>query len=115
MRVQAENARSMSISNRDGYAYTAPVGSYRPNAFHLYDMHGNVTEWCADWYAADYYSGSPTDDPQGPPSGEFRNFRGGGWHSTPGFFRMSNRGRHPPTRFNNKLGFRVVRELPASD
>ena len=57
------------LSRRDGYKWTAPIGKYRPNAFGLYDMHGNVWEWCSDWYDERYYEQSPVDDPQGPPLG----------------------------------------------
>lgn len=58
---------------------TMPVGSFPPNAWGLYDMHGNVWEWCNDWYGSDYYKTSPTNDPQGPSSGPCRVFRGGSW------------------------------------
>ncbi|HQU45660.1 MAG TPA: SUMF1/EgtB/PvdO family nonheme iron enzyme, partial [Pirellulales bacterium] len=60
---------------------TTTVGSYRDraNAFGLYDMHGNVWEWCADWYDSKYYDDSAADDPQGPAAGSFRVIRGGGW------------------------------------
>ena len=58
---------------------TCPVGSYRPNALGLYDMHGNVWEWCADWYAEDYYKTSPRCDPPGPSEGSKRVIRGGNW------------------------------------
>ncbi len=63
----------------DGFAFTAPVGKFKPNAFGLYDMHGNAAEWCRDWYDVDYFSQSPVDDPPGPGRGLFRVMRGGSW------------------------------------
>ncbi len=97
-----------TIKSRDGYVYTAPAGSYRPNAFGLCDMHGNVWEWCHDWYDADYYQGSPTTDPAGPLSGSFRVLRGGGWSLIAAFCRSANRSWNSPGYRCSYLGFRVA-------
>ena len=84
-----------------------PVGSKLPNAWGLYDMHGNVSEWCQDWYV-DYPSGSVTD-PSGATSGSLRVFRGGSWGSTAGSCRSAYRLRYLPSFRSSGLGFRVVR------
>ncbi len=72
-----------TIAARDGYIHTAPVGCYNPNAWGLFDMHGNVWEWCTDRFAGDYYKRSPADDPPGPAGTSSRVFRGGSWERTP--------------------------------
>ena len=66
-----------TIKASDGYVFTAPVGKFKPNAFGLYDMHGNAWQWCADRYGEEYYAKSPIDDPTGPDSGDVRVLRGG--------------------------------------
>ena len=72
-----QNNSDMEIN--DGYAQAAPVGSYEPNGYGLYDMAGNVAEWVADVYESDYYANSPSDNPTGPEFGEDRVVRGGSW------------------------------------
>jgi len=92
--------------------YAHQVGLKKPNAFGLYDMHGNVYEWCNDYYAEDYYKQSPEKDPTGPVSGSARVLRGGSW-----FFlftsisRCADRDRGDANDRSNTYGFRLVREL----
>ena len=90
---------------------TAPVGSYKPNAFGLYDMHGNLHEWCMDRFDRDYYRDSPNLDPQGSPTGTYRVIRGGDWYSDGRDCRSAFRYADVPEGQFYALGMRVVCEL----
>ena len=96
-----------SLQGRD---YAQRVGRKKPNRWGLYDMYGNVIEWCADWHA-DSYTQTATRDPRGPTSGRERVSRGGGWTGLPESYRSAARDSgYPDENDNGETGFRVVVE-----
>ena len=87
---------------------THPVGQKEPNKFGLYDMHGNVWQWCQDWYSEDYYGKSEAENPAGPAQGSYRLLRGGSWGGSPVDCRSAGRGGSNPDFRFYYFGFRIV-------
>ena len=101
-------------TGEDGFIGRAPVKSFQPNGYGVYDVAGNVWEWCADWYADDYYQRARRDNPVGPTAGTERVIRGGSWMCAENFctnYRVAARSHATPDTGLNNLGFRCVRDL----
>lgn len=95
-------------SSDNSRAKLHPVGLKQPNTYGLYDMLGNVWEWCSDWFSADYYTQSPYRDPQGPEQGDRKITRGGGFQHHGRYLRLSHRNDMAPEETRPHLGFRLV-------
>jgi formylglycine-generating enzyme required for sulfatase activity len=94
--------------NKNASSMTHPVGEKKPNAWGLYDMSGNVEQWCADRFSADYYKQSPPNDPTGPSAGSDRVLRGGHWPSNASYCRSASRITYGPATRSHNYGFRAV-------
>lgn len=103
-----------SIKAHDGFAFTAPVGSFPSNPFGLHDMHGNVFEWCQDWYSPTSYS-HPSVSPEPQSNGYLRVNRGGSWLYSPNHCRSASRNSGHDRLYFSSLGFRVARDLDFRD
>lgn len=110
----SSNLSHAYTSANDGYPKTAPVGMFPAgeSPYGLLDAAGNVWEWVSDWYAEDYYSYSPSDNPPGPETGQYKVVRGGSWISRPYYTRTSNRGYSSTTDSDDFIGFRCAFTAP---
>ncbi|MDX6318076.1 MAG: formylglycine-rating enzyme, partial [Nocardioidaceae bacterium] len=98
-------------SQDDGYLTTAPVRTYRPNGYGLWNVAGNVWEWCADWFSPTYYAESPSHDPGGPRSGTSRVMRGGSFLCHESYcnrYRVAARSSNTPDSTSSNVGFRCA-------
>jgi len=110
--ITHDDANYYGTGGKDTWEHsTAAVGSFGVNGYGLYDVAGNVWEWCADRYAEDYYASSPATNPQGPETGTKRVLRGGNWSSLTSNLRVAYRNYYAPDVRGNNYGFRCVSGL----
>ena len=104
----SNNANDVGWYKSNSGSKTHPVGLKKPNELGIYDMSGNVLEWCSDWYSGEYYLESPYSNPQGPLLGAYRICRGGSWNNDAIYLRCAFRYLGDPSSRDNNLGFRLV-------
>ncbi len=101
-------------TEEDGFASTAPVNAFPPNGYGLYNVSGNVWEWCADWFSPDHHLDGPRTDPKGPDRGDARSMRGGSYLCHESYcnrYRIAARSANTPDSSTGNLGFRCAQDL----
>lgn len=104
----SDNLGTVAWYDGNSFSTTHPVKGKQPNELGIYDMSGNVSEWCADWFDGSYYANSPSSNPKGLSAGSYRVYRGGSWGLNAGLCRVSNRSYSTPSGTFHTLGLRLV-------